>query len=238
MQVSAAKTGFVLTLAIALSACGGASSSPASVAGSGGSAVAASPSGGSAQAQAASGKPAASVSAKPVGAPAAAGGSPGPGTRIVMSFPNVDMGHLHEWVAQDLGIYRDHGLDVHDELVSNGAAAMAALVSGQTTFSTGSSDAISAAAQGVDLVILGVTIPVYSYLLEVPPNIKSIADLKGAKVGIDSYGSAPDIAVRIALQKAGLDPDKDVSIVPVGNVPTRAAALLQGAIQATVINPP
>jgi NitT/TauT family transport system substrate-binding protein len=137
-----------------------------------------------------------------------------------------------------LGIYRDHGLDVHDELVSGAATAMAALVSGQTNFSTGSSDAVSAVAGGADLLVVDVMIPVYSYLLEVPANIKSINDLKGGKIGVDSVGSAPDIAVRVALQKAGLNPDKDVSILAVGNVPTRAAALLQGAIQGTVLNPP
>ena len=218
-----------LFAAIALASCGGAAAPATAPAGS---AAAAKPaSAGPASASA----PPASASAKP----AASGGASASGlVRINMSYPNVDMGHLHEWVAQDLGIFRDHGLDVHDELVSGSAAAMAALVSGQTNLSTGSSDAISAAASGVDLSIIDVMIPVYSYLLEVPPNIKTINDLKGAKVGVDSYGSAPDIAVRVALQKAGLDPDKDVSIIAVGNVPTRAAALLQGAIQATVINPP
>jgi NitT/TauT family transport system substrate-binding protein len=148
------------------------------------------------------------------------------------------MGHLHEWVANDLGIYQANGLDVDDQLVSGSAVAMAALVSGQTSFSTGSSDAISAIAEGADLVVLAVEIPVYTYLLEVPPSIKTVADLKGAKIGVDSYGSAPDVGVRVALRKAGLDPDKDVSILAVGNVPTRATALIQGAIQGTLLNPP
>jgi ABC-type nitrate/sulfonate/bicarbonate transport system substrate-binding protein len=78
--------------------------------------------------------PSAVASAKPAGSASTAASAAASGlTRVTMSFPNVDMGHLHEWVAQDLGIYRDHGLDVHDEVVSNGAAAMAALVSGQTS---------------------------------------------------------------------------------------------------------
>ncbi|MFI5268402.1 MAG: ABC transporter substrate-binding protein [Chloroflexota bacterium] len=149
------------------------------------------------------------------------------------------MGHLHLWVAEDGGIFEKDGLNVQDTLVSSSNATMAALLSGQIDIAqSGGSDAVSASANGADVVVLAVEIPVYSYLLEVPASIKTLAGLKGGKIGIDSYGSSPDIAVRIALKKGGLDPDKDVSIIPVGNMPTRVAALMQGAIQGTVLNPP
>lgn len=158
---------------------------------------------------------------------------------LVTSYPNVDMGHLHLWVAEDEGLFEQNGLDVTDQLVSNSAAAMGALLSGQINIAqTGGSDAVSAAAGGADVVVLAVEIPVYTYLLEVPPSVTSLDQLKGGKIGIDSFGSSPDIAVRVALRRAGLDPDTDVSVVPVGNVPTRAAALMQGGVQATVLNPP
>jgi NitT/TauT family transport system substrate-binding protein len=160
-------------------------------------------------------------------------------TQLSTSYPNVDMGHLHLWVAEDEGLFEQNGLDVTDQLVSNSAAAMSALLSGQINIAqTGGSDAVSAAAAGADVVVLAVEIPVYTYLLEVPASVSSLDQIKGGKVGIDSFGSSPDIAVRVALRRAGLDPDRDVSIVPVGNVPTRAAALMQGGVQATVLNPP
>jgi NitT/TauT family transport system substrate-binding protein len=149
------------------------------------------------------------------------------------------MGHLHLWVAEDEGLFEKNGLDVTDQLVSNSSAAMSALLSGQINIAqTGGSDAVSAAGGGADVVVLAVEIPVYTYLLEVPPSVTSLDQLKGGKIGIDSFGGSPDIAVRVALRRAGMDPERDVSIVPVGNVPTRAAALMQGAIQATVLNPP
>src|SRR5205823_2225951 len=99
----------------------------------------------------------ASAPASAASSAATAGASPA-GTRVVMSYSNVDMGHLHEWVAQDLGIYQKNGLTVQDELVSSAAAAMAALLSNQTNFATGSSDAISAAAEGADLIVIDVMI--------------------------------------------------------------------------------
>jgi len=45
--------------------------------------------------------------------------------------------------------------------------------------------------------------------------IKSVADLKGKKVAINSFGSAIDLVLRVALKKAGLDPRRDVQIVEV-----------------------
>src|SRR5579872_4581375 len=43
--------------------------------------------------------------------------------------------------------------------------------------------------------------------------IKSVADLKGKKVGINAYGSAVDLVLRVVLKKNKLDPVRDVQIV-------------------------
>src|SRR4029079_15550698 len=83
---------------------------------------------------------------------------------------------------------------------------------------------------------------VYPYKLYVKKGITSLADLKGknpkAKVGVSNAGGSSDIATRAALKAAGLDPDKDVSIVPVGSHANRTAALLAGSIDAGVDDPP
>jgi NitT/TauT family transport system substrate-binding protein len=54
--------------------------------------------------------------------------------------------------------------------------------------------------------------------------IKSIADLKGKKVGINAYGSAVDLVLRVVLKKHGLDPRRDVQILEV-NFPNMGAAI-------------
>src|SRR5579883_1881720 len=233
----------VTVLALSLSACGGAAAPSAAPVTS--TPASASPAGSAAAASSAA-KPAASIAAGASGSAAAkpaASGSAVPAAsglaKLITTYPNVDMGHLHLWTAEDDGIFQQQGLDVSDQLVANSSASMAALISGQTNIAQGGgSDAIVAAGSGVDVTDLAVEIPVYTYLLEVPASITNISQLRGGKIGIDSRGSSPDIAVRVALKQAGLDPDKDVSIIPVGNIPTRAAALTQGAIQGTVLNPP
>lgn len=80
--------------------------------------------------------------------------------------------------------------------------------------------------------------PVYPWVLEAPPDVKTAADLKGKKVGVSRFGSASDVGTRQAIKKLGLDPEKDVSIVQVGSESARIAGLQSGAIQAGVAQPP
>jgi NitT/TauT family transport system substrate-binding protein len=143
------------------------------------------------------------------------------------------------WVGVEAGYFSQRGLDLDVQLASNTSASMAALLGGSTQFyQGGGSDAVSAAAAGAEPLIVSVSSPVYSYVLEAAPSMKTPADLKGQKIGISSVGSSADIGVRVAIRTAGLDPDTDVSIVAVGGVPERSAALANGSVQASVLNPP
>jgi NitT/TauT family transport system substrate-binding protein len=102
----------------------------------------------------------------------------------------------------------------------------------------GGSETLSAAAQGADLVIIGITGPVYPFVFMAPASISSVEELKGKKIGVSNIGSSSDIATRVMLNKVGLDPEKDVTIVPVGSLQNRTAALLNGAIDGGLAQPP
>jgi NitT/TauT family transport system substrate-binding protein len=64
--------------------------------------------------------------------------------------------------------------------------------------------------------------------------IKSVEDLKGKKVGINAFGSAVDLVLRVVLKKKGLDPRRDVEIVEV-NFPNMAAAIREKRIDCGVL---
>jgi NitT/TauT family transport system substrate-binding protein len=70
------------------------------------------------------------------------------------------------------------------------------------------------------------------------PEIREVGDLKGKKVAISRFGSATDVATRLALQKVGLNADRDVAILQIGAQTARFAALKAGSVQAAVITPP
>ena len=75
------------------------------------------------------------------------------------------------------------------------------------------------------------TIRVSSYVLEVSRDINSPSDLVGKKLGVATFGGSADIATRVVLRQAGIDPDSDVTMVATGSAANRTAALLSGAIQ-------
>lgn len=159
--------------------------------------------------------------------------------KVIVTYGSVAADVLPTYVALEAGIFRRNGLDVDLQLISSSTAAVAALLSGKADFSqAGGSEIISANVGGADLVTVSITSATYSYLLEATPDLKRPEDLKGKRVGISTVGSSSDVAVRVALRKIGIDPDKDVSIIAVGGVPERVAAMQSGQIQATVANPP
>jgi len=45
--------------------------------------------------------------------------------------------------------------------------------------------------------------------------IRTVEDLRGKRIGVNAYGSAVDLALRVRLKKAGIDPRKDVEIVEI-----------------------
>ena len=164
---------------------------------------------------------AASTTTPPTGAPVS----------LTISYSEVYEGALPIWVTYEAGIFQKHGLNVDMQYIAS-STAIAALLSGQTQVSQGGgSEALSANVGGADLVDVATLVPVYPYVFMSVPSVNSISDLKGKKVGVSKSGSQSDIATRIALNKEGLNPDKDLTIIAVGSSSNRTAALKSGAIQ-------
>jgi len=67
------------------------------------------------------------------------------------------------------------------------------------------------------------------------PDIKTAEQLKGGSVAIARFGGLADSMARIALQKLGLTPMKDVAIVQIGGLPERFNALEKGKVQAAML---
>jgi ABC-type nitrate/sulfonate/bicarbonate transport system substrate-binding protein len=77
------------------------------------------------------------------------------------------------------------------------------------------------------------------YRLVVRPEIRSVTDLKGKRLGITRFGTVTDSMSRLLVGKLGLDPDKDVSYIQVGDVPILLASLSTGKIiDGAIIQPP
>ncbi len=173
-------------------------------------------------------------------ASAAATATPKPSPfKLAVSYSNIIGDELPLWVTKEGGFFAENALEIGDLENIASAQGVPALISGKIQVAqVGGSEVMSANAEGADLVVVTQLAGVYPFVLEVAAPIKTVADLKGKKVGVSSVGSSSDIATRAALKKMGLDPDKDVTIVAVGSAAQRTAAMLGGAIDAGVAQPP
>jgi NitT/TauT family transport system substrate-binding protein len=158
---------------------------------------------------------------------------------VKVSYSNIIGDELPLWATKEGGFFDQNFIDTGDLQNIASAQGVPAVIANQIQFAqVGGSEVMSANAGGADLVVVAQLAGVYPFVLEVAASIKTVADLKGKKVGVSSVGSSSDIATRAALKKMGLDADKDVTIVPVGSTSARTAALLGGAIDAGVAQPP
>lgn len=186
---------------------------------------------------AASAKPAASSAAKPAANSAGASAS-GQATTLNVSYSAVVPMSLPVWVANDDGFFKKNGLDVKLTYIES-AKGIPAVISGEIQIGNlGGPETMSAVAGGADLVTVSCESPTYPFVMQAVPGINSMQELKGKKVGVSTFGSVSDIAARISLEKNGLDPSKDVSLIQVGSASNRLAALKSGAIQAGASFPP
>src|SRR2546425_9300977 len=169
--------------------------------------------------------------------PASATAAPAP-VDLQVSYSNIIGDELPLWATKEGGFFEKSGLDVNLSNIAS-AQGVPAVLAGQVTFAqVGGSEVMAAVANGADLIVIAPLAGVYPFVLEVAADIKTVDDLKGKKIGVAGPGPSSGIATRVALRKMGLDPDKDVVIQAVGSAPNRTAALLSGAIQAGVSQPP
>lgn len=72
-------------------------------------------------------------------------------------------------------------------------------------------------------------------LFMVPSDIKTVAQLKGKKIGVSQFGDSSYVGAQLGLRRMGLN-TKDVTYIAVGSSTNRAAALMNGAIQGGVVS--
>ncbi|MBP6019369.1 MAG: ABC transporter substrate-binding protein [Burkholderiaceae bacterium] len=132
-----------------------------------------------------------------------------------------------------LGYFKDEGLEVAI-LPTQGAGQGVQAVAGNQALMTvsGVTAFYPAMVKEPTLRIIGFYSDIYEISVPKDSEIKSIADLKGKTVGVQSLASASYFHARLAVKKAGLDPDKDIKWLPVGVGSQAAVAYENGDIQA------
>lgn len=141
------------------------------------------------------------------------------------------------WLARDAGLFKKYGLDVTLKEPTVTEDLLAALARRDGDLYAGTAPYIVAAiGDGAALAFIANT--GYSVLkLLARPEITAPEQLKGKRVGTGELGSSQDRITHQALLRLGIDPERDVTLVPMsGRSVDRLKALVAGRIDATTSN--
>jgi NitT/TauT family transport system substrate-binding protein len=137
------------------------------------------------------------------------------------------------WVARDTGIFQKYGIDPTIVNVRNAQVGMSALAAGETQFHVGSATgtSIGAMAGGLDLAYIAGLINKLDGAFMVNPSIKTPADLKGKKIGVQSIGGGVWMFSMLAFEHWGLNPERDnIQFRIIGDQSVLAQAITQNII--------
>jgi NitT/TauT family transport system substrate-binding protein len=154
----------------------------------------------------------------------------------------TQMIYLPATLAQELGYYRDEGIDVELQDFAGGAKALQAVVGGSADVVSGFYDhTIQMAAEGREFVSFVTMLRFPGMVLATSPQsagtVTKIGDLKGRVVGVTSAGSSSQMLLAYVLLRHGVPADA-VSVTSIGTAATAVAAMEHGKVDAAVMADP
>jgi len=151
--------------------------------------------------------------------------------KVRFSVAAVTGSYMDEFVAIEKGYHREEGLAV-EMIRAGGGIATQALIAGDLHFSTSAGSALGAMLRGAEVKVIYTNIDRPGYQLwSAQPELRSLKDLVGKKIGVTSRGDTQELSVRLLLRKHGINPNA-VAYIPVGFGGTRLAALQAGTVDA------
>lgn len=157
--------------------------------------------------------------------------------KVRMSISSLDVSFLTAGVGQKRGFFRDEGIEI--ELIRmNANISVTALSTGDIDYTMIFGSVVRGAMRGMPMKVLGCFMDSSTHMLIARPEYKSIRDLRGKILGVSTYGATSDVAARMMMKHGGVDPERELKIVPLGAERARFGALREGIVDVAVLSPP
>jgi len=156
---------------------------------------------------------------------------------IFVAHPALTFGDIPYYIAKEKNFYRDEGFQVKDLYIRGGVTASQALQAGSVHFTLALGTGARAALSGMTIKAIMVYCdkPFHFLYGRQDLGVRTAADLKGKRIAVTGLGSTTYYATRKVVERLGLDADRDVRILSVGDI---WPALAGGAVEAGLIRPP
>jgi NitT/TauT family transport system substrate-binding protein len=157
--------------------------------------------------------------------------------KVRMGFPDLAAQFLPLPLAEKRDFLKEQGLQ-GEFIRIRPAISSAALVSGEIDYDTVLGNGIGAAIRGLPVRVVACFLPATPIALISRSEFKSVQDLKGKNIGLNTFGGTLESIARLISKHYGLEPDKDIKFLATGTVESRFAAMQQGLTAATLGSPP
>jgi len=157
--------------------------------------------------------------------------------KVRVAIATSSLAFLVSFVAKERGFYLKQGADV-ELIVMRPNIAMAALLGGDIDYAELIGSVIRSAARTLPVraISTGIRAPFFSLIAQ--NKYKSVKDLKGGVIGLTSIGGTNHVSVRMTLKQFGLDIDKDVKVLAIGDEKLVYDTLKLGRVDAIAVAPP
>jgi NitT/TauT family transport system substrate-binding protein len=138
-------------------------------------------------------------------------------TKLVVAMPTTppNIVHMSMHIANDLGLFKKGGLEIKVVELAGGVYTFRAVVSGSADIASASGPfSMVGLARGSKTKVILANMPKLEASMIVNANIKTMADLKGKRIGIQEPGGFADVLARGVLRAAKINP-KDVHFVSI-----------------------
>jgi ABC-type nitrate/sulfonate/bicarbonate transport system substrate-binding protein len=157
--------------------------------------------------------------------------------RIRISYSSGGMTSIDLFIARDLNYFQQQNLNA--ELIRMSAnLAISAGISGDIDVLGSIGSAIRSIQRGTPLRVISVTLRRPLFFLVARPEYQTVKDLKGKTLGIVTFGGSQHTTAKRLITLHGLNPDKELTSIQIGEEAMQLQALTTNAIQVAAISPP
>lgn len=158
--------------------------------------------------------------------------------KVRMGSSSTNVSFLALYTALHRGFFRDEGIDLEIIYMPANLASTAAL-SGDIDYNGAVTGTIGAAVRGQPMKVLLFTVAKPFLFLVSKKEIKDVKQLRGKKVAGSSPGGSATLIADKVLKHFGLEPGRDVSLLPMGgSAAGRFAVLDTGVVDASFLSVP
>jgi sulfonate transport system substrate-binding protein len=158
--------------------------------------------------------------------------------KMRLAYAGWEIGTAVAYIGVDAGLFKKNGVEIEELPIRDTlSAGVQSLIGVDVLIGFGNPLAIlQPVAGGAGITVIGSHVSFDQYGMGVGSAIGAVKELKGKKVGVSALGARSDLAARVMLRRAGLDPSKDVEMVAAGLAPARALALTKNLVQGVPLN--